>query len=128
MPTYQYRCRECGKSFERTETISEHENAKVRCPKCEPFAGYPRFDAGARGFVGIARQPDEPGQRLGEADDMLPGTGTNFERDALLWENAKSAPLGSAHNCARPTAITVARPSPRRGAGDGWCLTCRYVI
>jgi putative FmdB family regulatory protein len=34
VPTYQYRCRECGKSFERTETISEHENAKVRCPKC----------------------------------------------------------------------------------------------
>jgi len=34
VPTYQYRCKECGKSFERTETISEHENAKVRCPKC----------------------------------------------------------------------------------------------
>ena len=27
-------CGECGKSFERTETISEHEAAKVRCPKC----------------------------------------------------------------------------------------------
>ena len=25
MPTYQYRCRECGKSFERTETMTEHE-------------------------------------------------------------------------------------------------------
>jgi putative FmdB family regulatory protein len=35
VPTYQYRCRECGKSFERTETISEHEKAKVRCPKCD---------------------------------------------------------------------------------------------
>ena len=34
MPTYQYRCKECGKSFERTETITEHEAAKVRCPKC----------------------------------------------------------------------------------------------
>jgi putative FmdB family regulatory protein len=34
VPTYQYRCKECGKSFERTETISEHEAAKVRCPKC----------------------------------------------------------------------------------------------
>jgi putative FmdB family regulatory protein len=34
VPTYQYRCRECGKSFERTETISEHDAAKVRCPKC----------------------------------------------------------------------------------------------
>jgi len=29
VPTYQYRCRDCGKSFERTETITEHEAAKV---------------------------------------------------------------------------------------------------
>jgi putative FmdB family regulatory protein len=34
MPTYQYRCEKCGKTFERTETISEHEIAKPRCPKC----------------------------------------------------------------------------------------------
>jgi len=40
MPTYQYRCEECGKAFERTETISEHEVAKPQCPK-----------GGARGSV-----------------------------------------------------------------------------
>ena len=34
MPTYQYRCEECGKAFERTETISEHEKAKPQCPGC----------------------------------------------------------------------------------------------
>jgi putative FmdB family regulatory protein len=34
VPTYQYRCNECGKSFERTETITEHEAVRVRCPKC----------------------------------------------------------------------------------------------
>ena len=34
MPTYQYRCEKCGKAFERTETISEHEVAKPQCPKC----------------------------------------------------------------------------------------------
>ena len=34
VPTYQYRCNECGKSFERTETMTEHEAHKVRCPKC----------------------------------------------------------------------------------------------
>jgi putative FmdB family regulatory protein len=34
MPTYQYRCAGCGKAFERTETISEHEKAKPQCPKC----------------------------------------------------------------------------------------------
>ena len=30
-----YRCEECGKSFERTETITEHEAAKAKCPKCD---------------------------------------------------------------------------------------------
>jgi putative FmdB family regulatory protein len=32
VPTYQYRCKKCGKSFERTETITEHDKAKVKCP------------------------------------------------------------------------------------------------
>ena len=35
MPTYQYRCGKCGKSFERTETMTEHEKAKAKCPKCD---------------------------------------------------------------------------------------------
>jgi putative FmdB family regulatory protein len=34
MPTYQYSCQECEKTFEQTETISEHEVAKLQCPKC----------------------------------------------------------------------------------------------
>ena len=37
--------------------------------------------------VWIARQPDQSGQRLREADDVLPGTGSNFEHDALLPQN-----------------------------------------
>jgi putative FmdB family regulatory protein len=35
MPTYQYHCQKCAATFERTETISEHETAKPQCPKCE---------------------------------------------------------------------------------------------
>jgi len=35
VPTYQYRCEKCGKSFECTETITEHERAKANCPKCD---------------------------------------------------------------------------------------------
>ncbi|MBI4182503.1 MAG: zinc ribbon domain-containing protein [Proteobacteria bacterium] len=34
MPTYVYRCAKCGATFKRDETISEHEAAKTRCPKC----------------------------------------------------------------------------------------------
>ena len=34
MPTYQYRCEKCGKKFERSETISEHDAVKSKCPKC----------------------------------------------------------------------------------------------
>lgn len=35
MPTYEYRCRKCGKSFERNERISEHVLKHARCPKCK---------------------------------------------------------------------------------------------
>ena len=34
MPTYSYRCEKCGTKFDRTETMSEHETAKAKCPKC----------------------------------------------------------------------------------------------
>ena len=35
VPTYQYRCEKCSKSFERIESMAEHENAKAKCPKCD---------------------------------------------------------------------------------------------
>jgi len=34
MPTYEYRCEKCRARFTRTESISEHGKAKLRCPKC----------------------------------------------------------------------------------------------
>jgi putative FmdB family regulatory protein len=33
VPTYQYRCEKCGESFERIESMAEHENAKAKFPK-----------------------------------------------------------------------------------------------
>lgn len=41
MPTYEYRCLDCGKMWERTEHIAEHEEVAVhaspapRCPQCK---------------------------------------------------------------------------------------------
>jgi putative FmdB family regulatory protein len=35
MPTYQYRCEKCGKKFERSESITQHERSKPKCPKCD---------------------------------------------------------------------------------------------
>jgi putative FmdB family regulatory protein len=34
MPTYAYRCEQCGERFERSEHLAEHTAAKPRCPKC----------------------------------------------------------------------------------------------
>jgi putative FmdB family regulatory protein len=34
MPTYAYRCEQCGESFEQVETISEHGTSRPACPKC----------------------------------------------------------------------------------------------
>jgi putative FmdB family regulatory protein len=34
MPTYAYRCEQCGETFDRIESISEHGTAKPACPNC----------------------------------------------------------------------------------------------
>jgi putative FmdB family regulatory protein len=34
MPTYEYRCENCGETFEQRESIAEHEAGKPKCPKC----------------------------------------------------------------------------------------------
>ena len=35
MPTYEFRCKECGAVFEREEHIAEHESSHPLCPKCK---------------------------------------------------------------------------------------------
>jgi len=35
MPTYEYRCEECGHEFVTVLTISEHDKGKPQCPKCK---------------------------------------------------------------------------------------------
>jgi putative FmdB family regulatory protein len=35
MPTYEYACKECKKTFTLTMTLGEHEKARVACPKCK---------------------------------------------------------------------------------------------
>lgn len=35
MPTYEYRCEECGATFERVEHVKEHDASEPRCPKCD---------------------------------------------------------------------------------------------
>lgn len=34
MPEYEYRCAKCNKKFSVTLSISEKENKRVRCPRC----------------------------------------------------------------------------------------------
>jgi putative FmdB family regulatory protein len=35
MPTYEYRCEDCGRIFETIEHIDEHGRARPQCPDCE---------------------------------------------------------------------------------------------
>lgn len=35
MPTYEYRCRDCGRTFDRVESLSDHGHARPECPKCK---------------------------------------------------------------------------------------------
>ena len=34
MPTYDYKCLDCGKESLVVLTLKEHESSKVTCPKC----------------------------------------------------------------------------------------------
>jgi putative FmdB family regulatory protein len=34
MPTYEYRCNSCGKTFTQQASISQHESTKPTSPKC----------------------------------------------------------------------------------------------
>jgi putative FmdB family regulatory protein len=34
MPTYEYRCADCGKTFTRNASMAEHDSARPACPKC----------------------------------------------------------------------------------------------
>jgi len=35
MPTYDYRCQACRRAFQIVQTISAHEKARPKCPKCK---------------------------------------------------------------------------------------------
>ncbi len=35
MPSYEYVCKECKKSFTLILTMSEHDKKRVACPKCK---------------------------------------------------------------------------------------------
>jgi putative FmdB family regulatory protein len=43
MPTYEYRCKKCSTTFERSEHVAEHEKSHPRCPKCHSTQVEPVF-------------------------------------------------------------------------------------
>lgn len=34
MPTYDYRCKKCGKKYSMTQSMADHSANKGKCPKC----------------------------------------------------------------------------------------------
>jgi putative FmdB family regulatory protein len=35
MPTYEYKCLDCGKETELNLSIGEHDRGKITCPACK---------------------------------------------------------------------------------------------
>jgi putative FmdB family regulatory protein len=35
MPTYEYQCKACNRTFSVIQTLAEHEKGKPACPKCK---------------------------------------------------------------------------------------------
>jgi putative FmdB family regulatory protein len=52
MPHYEFLCEKCKKPFEISMTISEHEKAKPKCPKCEGTKVVPQLS----GFMAQTRK------------------------------------------------------------------------
>jgi len=52
MPTYDYRCEKCKKSFSLTLTISQHDTKRILCPKC----GSRSVKQKVTGFFAITRK------------------------------------------------------------------------
>ena len=34
MPTYEFECKQCGKSFIVAETFNDHDRHEEKCPEC----------------------------------------------------------------------------------------------
>ena len=81
MPTYAYRCEQCGETFERIETISEREKAKPPCPKCgsDKVVSVPTPFHGHNGQEELAGQ----GQRAAARKETIPPAELDASRNAL---------------------------------------------
>ena len=45
MPTYEYVCKECKKTFSFIMTMAEHDRKRVACPKCKSKKTQQQFGA-----------------------------------------------------------------------------------
>lgn len=43
MPTYEYRCEECGHSFSVKMSMAEHEQMTIACPACNGKRVLPHY-------------------------------------------------------------------------------------
>jgi putative FmdB family regulatory protein len=61
MPTYLYKCKDCGHEFERVMPIREHEqHAPTKCPKCQSTKveqEVSNFEAVTSDWIGHATEP-----------------------------------------------------------------------
>ncbi len=45
MPQYDFACTKCKKKFSLTLSISERENKRIKCPKCNTVKVEPQFSS-----------------------------------------------------------------------------------
>jgi putative FmdB family regulatory protein len=86
MPTYQYRCDKCGNKFERTETISEHEALKLKCPKCgSKKVSFVRYGVDPRQVPDFIALRGDPSDKLSGAPGVAAsGAATLLQRYGTL--------------------------------------------
>ena len=102
MPTYAYRCADCGKEFEVVETISEHAPAVLACEgRTSPLNRCARADLrmGPVAQIGGPNRSDSPIVSIIFA--MAPGGWCS--RSSLCWISRRR-PLVRSSRCASTVA------------------------
>ncbi|HEX9615004.1 MAG TPA: zinc ribbon domain-containing protein [Bacteroidota bacterium] len=82
MPTYDYKCKECGHSFEEFQSISA--NPLVKCPQCGKDGLRRMLDGGA-GMI-------FKGQGFYQTDYKRSGAGGGSKKEASSDKTAPAAP------------------------------------
>ena len=114
MPTYEYRCRECGHEFEAVQSFSD--NALTECPQC---AGTLRKVFGSIGvsFKGTGFYKTDHGSRAKAGASSGAATDGSSSSSESSGSAESSGSSGSSSSTTSPATTPSSTPSTSTSSG-----------